>query len=67
MGFISPSPLVLVETEQLIYPFSSLLAEFGGVLGLFLGVSFITLWDGVEQLAGIINKLARKDLFSQSI
>ena len=59
MGLASPSPHVLVETEQLIYPFSSLLAEFGGVLGLFLGVSFITLWDGVEQLAGTIHKIKK--------
>ena len=33
--------------EELIYPFASLVAEFGGTLGLFLGFSFMTLWDGV--------------------
>ena len=40
----------LVETEQLIYPWTSLVAEFGGALGLFLGVSFMTIWDGVYLL-----------------
>ena len=34
-----------VATEQLVYPISSLIAEFGGCLSLFLGVSFVTLWD----------------------
>ena len=36
-----------VKTEQLIYPLSALVAEFGGTLGLFLGFSFITLWDKI--------------------
>ena len=30
---------IKVETEVLIYPWQSLLAEFGGALGLFLGFS----------------------------
>ena len=36
-----------LKTEQLIYPLASLVADFGGTLGLFLGVSFITLWDNL--------------------
>ena len=36
---------VLVKTEVLVYPFSSLIAEFGGALGLFLGFSFMMTWD----------------------
>ena len=35
----------MVHSEQLIYPLSSLVAELGGVLSLFLGFSFMTLWD----------------------
>ena len=34
-----------VEKEELLYPPSSMVAEVGGLLGLFLGVSFITIWD----------------------
>ena len=34
-----------IKTEHLIYPLSALVAEFGGTLGLFLGFSFMTLWD----------------------
>ena len=37
-----------IESEVLLYPWTSLVAEFGGTLGLFLGFSFMTLWDGVE-------------------
>ena len=40
-----------VKTEDLIYPLSSLVAEFGGTLGLFLGFSFMTLWDQIHLLA----------------
>ena len=39
-----------VETEKLIYPLSYLVAEFGGILGLFLGFSFISLWDNIHLL-----------------
>ena len=39
-----------VKTEELIYPLSSLVAEFGGTLGLFLGFSFMTLWDQIHLL-----------------
>ena len=38
------------EEEVLVYPFQSLIAEFGGCLGLFLGFSFMTIWDGLKSL-----------------
>ena len=37
--------------QVLLYPFTSLLAEFGGSLGLFLGFSFVTISDGMKSLA----------------
>ena len=42
------SPFTQVEEEALVYPFESFIAEFGGSLGLFLGVSFMTIWDGMK-------------------
>ena len=39
-----------VETEELIYPMSTLVAEFGGTLGLFLGFSFSSVWDNFSTL-----------------
>ena len=36
---------VLIEKEVLDYPFITLLADFGGVLGLFIGFNFLMIWD----------------------
>ena len=48
------SPYMLIETEKLVYTLESLVAEFGDTLGLFLGFSFMNLWDVVEIAAGLI-------------
>ena len=37
-----------VKKEILMYPFTSLVAEVGGALGLFLGFSFLMIWDIME-------------------
>ena len=34
-----------IKEETLLYPFQSFLAEAGGSLGLFLGFSFLSLWN----------------------
>ena len=34
-----------VQREQLVYPFLSLVADVGGVLGLFIGFNFLMIWD----------------------
>ena len=54
------SPYVLVETESLLYSIESLVAEFGGTLGLFLGFSFMALWDGLEGVANILGRLLKQ-------
>ena len=41
---------VTLRTEVLRYPLESLVAEFGGALGMFLGFSFIMIWDWLELL-----------------
>ena len=66
------SPETRVETEELIYPWTSLVteiltllmsplhsqvAEFGGTLSLFLGFSFMTIWDWGRVVAGRIKVL----------
>ena len=53
VSFCVASRLTMVETEELIYPLSSLVAEFGGTLGLFLGFSFMAVWDGLHWLTGL--------------
>ena len=48
------SPYMLIEAEKLVYTLESLVAEFGGTLSLFIGFSFMNLWDVVEIAAGLI-------------
>ena len=42
---------------MLVYTVETLVAEFGGTLGLFLGFSFMNLWDVVEIAAGVVPAL----------
>ena len=49
----------VVKTEHLIYPISSLVAEFGGTLGIFLGFSFVALWDQIYDLRSVCLALKR--------
>lgn len=53
--------MTMMEKEQLIYPLTSLVAEFGGTLGLFLGFSFLTLWDKVLLMEGRISWKLHKE------
>ena len=46
--------------QVLIYKWTSLIAEFGGTLGLFLGFSFMTLWDGIFYLRKLIKWIKKK-------
>ena len=43
--FAYSSTSVTLKEETFLYPFESFLAEFGGSLGLFLGLSFLSLWE----------------------
>ena len=45
VGMSLSSTEITLEEEEYIYPLLSFIAEFGGALGLFLGFSFLTLWD----------------------
>ena len=52
---------VVVKEEDFIYPFESYLAEVGGALGLFLGFSFVGLWDTlIKTLKYLLSCLNRK-------
>ena len=39
------NPTLFIEKEEVAYPFMTLLADFGGVLGLFIGFNFLMIWD----------------------
>ena len=53
MGLWAVSEYTQIEEEVLVYPFESFMAEFGGALGLFLGVSFMTIWDGISSVISL--------------
>ena len=42
----TPTRYTSVKREELLYHSSTMVAEMGGTLSLFLGVSFMTIWDG---------------------
>lgn len=44
---LSQSRFTTVYEEQLLFGSSAMVAEVGGILGLFLGISFMTLWNGL--------------------
>ena len=48
VAFWAASHKTHIEEEVLIYPFTSLVAEFGGSLGLFLGFSFLAIWHEIR-------------------
>ena len=54
--FVLVNSEVTEEREELLYDELSLVAELGGALGLFLGFSFLTVWDLAEAVLGVINK-----------
>ena len=45
------SSKVLKRTEEIIYSMESFVSEFGGALGLFLGFSFMMVWDALAYIA----------------
>ena len=49
-----------VLTEIPVYPWTSLLAEFGGTFSLFFGLSMMTLWDGLEKLSGVVKTVKKR-------
>ena len=47
------------KKEVLVYPLSSLVAEFGGTFGLFVGFSFIMFWDSAEFLIKYVTNILK--------
>ena len=49
LDIIFASRVVVVEKEEKTFPFQAFVAECGGCLGLFLGFSFLLVWDGLME------------------
>ena len=48
LNFVSTE--VEIRREAFVYKGTNLLAEIGGALGLFLGVSFLSIWEILENI-----------------
>ena len=57
--FVLVTEEVTEEVEEYLYDELSLIAEFGGALGLFLGVSFLTLWDIGQSAVRVCRKFLK--------
>ena len=49
LGLVVADTDIQLDSELLNYSARSLIAEVGGTLGLFVGFSFIALWDRIAQ------------------
>ena len=61
LGFVMAAKRFKKRKEVEVYPFQSFVSEFGGALGLFLGFSFMMLWDLIETSSKcLLSKLQEK-------
>ena len=58
------NPTIEVLREEEAYPFLSLVADIGGILGLFIGFNFLMIFDWIvlpfKRLVDLFNKLKNK-------
>lgn len=57
--FVLPRNEITEENEELLFGLVSLVGELGGSLGLFLGFSFMTIWDIGVPIIGKIAKMIK--------
>ena len=49
--------VIMSDVKEYLHSWESLVAEFGGSLGLFLGFSFISLWGWLQAGIGHLRQL----------
>ena len=52
---------VKIREEVLLYPFETLVAEYGGTLGLFCGFSFLLIWDGLVDMILLLRGMMKNN------
>ena len=62
LSIILTSSTIRIETEVEAFPFESLVADCGGVLGLFIGFNFLMVWDWIMWIIDkfVINRMQSK-------
>ena len=52
---------ILVRKEVEAFPLESLVADCGGILGLFLGFNFLMIWEWImDFLLNLVMKIVKK-------
>ena len=59
---IFSTDIIQIQKEVEAFPFSSLVADCGGVLGLFVGFNFLMVWDLLLKLLCIYICVLRRKL-----
>ena len=59
------STSVKKQKETLVYPTMSFVSELGGSLGLFIGFSFLTIWDYFDTILHFLNSRFNTYMFSR--
>ena len=54
------SNTILEKKQAYVYPWTSLVAEFGGTLGLFVGFSFLMIWDFFDEVVSKIRAFVKR-------
>ena len=49
------SDTILVRKEEEAFPFASLVADCGGILGLFVGFNFLMIWEWIMYFVLILS------------
>ena len=57
IGILFESNDIEIEKEVFAFPSASLVADVGGILGLFIGFNFLMIWD---FMADILSKMKNK-------
>ena len=60
LNILLSSTNIKTRTEKTIYSGVSFVAEFGGALGLFLGFSFLMIWDGTKTILFSLTKCLKR-------
>ena len=56
VGPIFASGTIQVHKEEEAFPFISLVADCGGILGLFIGFNFLMIWDWIIKIVESLSK-----------
>ena len=65
---MSVSSNVLILKEEEAFSLGSLVADCGGVLGLFVGFNFLMVWEWMWKfLLFVINRLNKKEIIDMNV